>query len=90
MIDTLVNDGSRPDNGVVKTVNAREEDQAEDVQSTMDKDQDVKENQEEHNKRAVKADDATVPEYLWNITLVPDGNEVGLKALGNLRAFSLR
>jgi hypothetical protein len=44
----------------------------------------------ERNKRAVKSDDAEVPEYLWNQILVPDGDVAKLQALSQFRCFALR
>jgi hypothetical protein len=57
---------------------------AEDYALSVDK------NNMDRNKRAVKADDAAIPEYLWNDILVPDEKVTGVRALGILRSFVLR
>jgi hypothetical protein len=44
----------------------------------------------ERNIKAVKADDITIPVYLWDQCLVPDLNSPQLHALGTLRVFALR
>ena len=40
--------------------------------------------------QATKADDAEIPEYLWNSVLVPDGDLVKINKLSVLRNFALR
>ena len=40
--------------------------------------------------KAVKSDDAAVPEYLWNLVLVPDGEVTVIRSLDALRSFILR
>ncbi len=41
-------------------------------------------------QKATKADDADVPEYLWDAVLVPDGGQLKVSKLGALRTFGLR
>jgi hypothetical protein len=84
ILDLLANEGNSPD----KQVN-------------LDKDTpslkgEVRGNEELHletldrNQKAVKADDAEVPEYLWDQLLVPSGNPEELGALGQLWRLALR
>ncbi len=41
------------------------------------------------NQNAVRADDAEIPEYLWNQILAPSGRQVEVNALGQLRRLAL-
>jgi len=43
----------------------------------------------ERKLRAVKSDDAAVPEYLWDLILVPDGDQAKTAKLSHLRGFIL-
>jgi hypothetical protein len=44
----------------------------------------------DHNAKATKADDAEVPEYLWNRVLTPTLDPAIVRALRTLRNFALR
>ncbi len=44
----------------------------------------------QRNAKAAKNDDAPVPEYLWDLAIVPDGNIVKIKSPGAIRSFALR
>ncbi len=50
----------------------------------------IGESSEDRNKLASKADDALVPEHLWDVTLVPDLNSKGRRAITYFRALALR
>ncbi len=76
--DLLVNEGHIPDiqqnNTVATTLEVGEVETTKAlVQTELDR-----------NQRAVKADDAEVPEYLWDQVSVPSGNPDKVKALGQL------
>jgi hypothetical protein len=41
-------------------------------------------------QRATKSDDAEIPTYLWDSTLVPEGDPVKVQSLSHIRGFALR
>lgn len=49
----------------------------------------INDSEMERKLKAVKADDAAVPEYLWDLVLVPDGDEHLIKQLNVLRNWVL-
>jgi hypothetical protein len=81
VLDIIMNDGYKPDHGDAVTPTTSD---VPTVQSN------ILEASEDRNKAAVKADDASVPKYLWDASLVPDLNLGGRKALVQLRALALR
>jgi hypothetical protein len=44
----------------------------------------------DRNEQSVKADGAEIPEYLWDLKLVPDFNPKGFTALKHLQTLALR
>jgi hypothetical protein len=84
MLDLMVNEGRTPDNqqsNNLFTAAGKREIEAEEnlLQDAL-----------ERNQKAVKADDADIPEYLWDKLLVPSGNLEAVRALGHLTRLALR
>lgn len=49
----------------------------------------INDSEMERKLKAIKADDAAVAEYLWDLVLVPDGDEHLIKQLNVLRNWVL-